>query len=162
MTKRLHDRFIGLDIVAGIVVDGNNDVLFFKPRFFSRRGRHHIVYHNFFINKIDRKPAVGIIKLIFEMKVGQNMHLLLGIIKGDIEPAEDIIAQQSTHKGIIGDIVFVLEQIGWHPPEAVRTHFEFLDGGQAHAHLPSNTFGLGNHRRLAPFFQDSTVVEIAF
>ena len=96
------------------------------------------------------------------MEVGQNMHLLLGIIEGDVEPAQDIITQQSTHKRIIGHIVFILEQKSWDPLEPVRAYFEFFDGGQAHAHLAPNPFGLGNHRRLAPFFQYSTVVEIAF
>ena len=88
--------------------------------------------------------------------------LKFGIIEGDVEPAEDIITQQSTHKRIVGHIVLVIEQKGWHPPEPIRTHLKLFDGGQAHAHFPPNPFSLGNHRRLPPLFQDSAVVEIAF
>ena len=57
-----------------------------------------------------------------EMAVRQEVELSFGIIDDHIEPSQEVIAQQSTHKRIRDNIVLIFIQVGGHIPEPVISY----------------------------------------
>ncbi|MEN9950034.1 MAG: hypothetical protein RLY85_786 [Bacteroidota bacterium] len=95
------------------------------------------------------------------MRVGHDMHFLFGVVEGYIEAPQEIVADQTTHLGVVGYIVFVFEYESRHPSEAVGTDFHFPDGGDAHGGFATQAFCLGNERPTAFLAEYGAVFGIA-